>query len=221
MVHSLRPNFDRDLNTIFDELLAMSQLVDQSLDRAMTAMRQRDNSMAAGVIADDVHVNEMRYKIEEVCLKIIATQQPMAGDLRAIIAVMHSVVELERMADHAAGIAKIVIRSSDEAPLKPMKKLLRMAELSRQMLADCMQAFVKRDEDAARQIAAQDATIDRLNKSIIERLIQAMTKHPRIAPTATYMMWTAHNLERIADRVTNLAEQVVFMTTGDYRELDN
>lgn len=218
---SLRPNFDRDLNKIFDQLMAMSRLVEEALDRSIRALQERDTATAAGVIADDVHINELRYQIEEECLKIIATQQPMAGDLRAIIAVMHSVMELERMADHAAGISKIVIRLNEEQSLKPMKKIIRMAELSRQMLAECMQAFINRDEAAARQIAAQDATIDRLNKATVERLIGLMAKHPRIIPGATYMMWISHNLERIADRVTNLAEQVVFMTTGDYRELDN
>ena len=219
-MHSLRPNFDRDLNTLFDQLLAMSSLVDQALERSIASLNQRDTVAAGGVIADDTHINEMRYQIEENCLKMIATQQPMAGDLRAIIAVMHAVMELERMADHAAGIAKIVIRSGEESPLKPMKKLMRMSELSRQMLKEVMQAFVKRDEAGARQIAAQDAVIDRLNKQTVERLIDVMTKHPRAVPSATYMMWVSHNLERIADRVTNLAEQVVFMTTGDYRELD-
>ncbi len=219
--HSLRPNFDRELALIFERLIEMSKAVDQALERAITAMKQRETSMAAGVIADDIHINQMRYQIEEECLNIIATQQPMASDLRAVIAVMHAVMELERMADHAAGIGKIVIRSSEEHPLKPMKKLLRMSDLSRQMLGEVMQAFVERDEAKARAIAAQDADIDRMNKQTISRLIEAMTKHPTIVPAATYMMWVSHNLERIADRVTNLAEQVVFMTTGDLHDLDN
>jgi phosphate transport system protein len=139
--------------------------------------------------------------------------------LRTIIAIMLSVVELERMGDHAAGIAKTVIKASDEKPLKPGKKLQSMAELSRSMLAECLDVFEARDVQRAKALAEQDEMMDKLYKALFERLIRIMGENPKTIPRATYLMWCGHNLERIADRITNLAEQVIFMNTGNLLEL--
>jgi phosphate transport system protein len=219
MTTSIRSNYDRELNEIHELLKEMAQAVDRAIERAMKSLREQDIALAAGVMADDQAVNALRFKIEEACFLIIATQQPIASDLRTIIAVMHSVVELERMGDHAAGIAKTVIKASDTKALNPGKKLNYMADVSREMLGDCIQAFLTHDAERARQIADRDAEMDRLYKSVFDRLIKVMSEHPKLVERATYLMWCGHNLERIADRVTNLAEQVIFMSTGDLKEI--
>lgn len=219
MSQSIRSTFDHELLSVQDKLKTMGELVESAIDRAMMALNKQDLVMAANVIAEDMRINSLRFEIEEACLMLIATQQPIARDLRTVIAILHSTIELERMGDHAAGIAKTVIKASEERLLKPGKKLNRMAELSRQMLKDCIQAFVDRDAERAKAIAAQDEVMDRMYKLLFDRLIKVMSEKPKLVPRATYLMWCGHNLERIADRVTNLAEQVLFMTTGSMEEL--
>jgi phosphate transport system protein len=220
MTQSLRATFDREFQAVCDDLLLMSQQVGWAIEHAMYALKERDLTVAEAVIAGDDQINHLRFKIEEACITLIATQQPAASDLRAIIAVMHMVVEIERMGDHAAGIAKTVALMSQEPLAKPLKKIPKMGDLSRQMLADCIQAFFKRDTDWAREIAAQDAKMDHMYRDVFERLLKIMAKKPELIARATYLMWCAHNLERIADRVTNIAEQIIFMLTGDMSELN-
>jgi phosphate transport system protein len=217
---NLRSTFDREFGAIQQMLLEMGSMLDWAIDRAMFSLKHTDQEQAQAIIEMDERVNELRYKIEEACLTLIATQQPAASDLRAVIAAIHIAVEMERMGDHAAGIAKTVILMSEEPLLKTIKKIPKMAELSRQMLADCLQAYVLRDADWARRIAAQDAKMDQLYKAVFDRLIEIMAKKTELIPRATYLSWTAHNLERIADRVTNIAERIIFMTTGDVKELN-
>lgn len=219
MSQSIRSTFDHELLSVQDKLKTMGELVESAIDRAMMALNNQDLVMAANVIAEDMRINSLRFEIEEACLMLIATQQPIARDLRTVIAIIHSTIELERMGDHAAGIAKTVIKASDERLLKPGKKLNRMAELSRQMLKDCIQAFMDQDAERAKAIASQDEMMDRMYKALFDRLIKVMSEKPKLVPRATYLMWCGHNLERIADRVTNLAEQVLFMTTGSLEEL--
>jgi len=217
---NLRSTFDREFGEIQDNVVKMGRLLDSAIERSLYALKNADQEQAQKVIEQDEQVNELRYKIEEACLALIATQQPAASDLRSVIAAMHIAVELERMGDHAAGIAKTVILMSEEPLLKTIKKIPRMAELSRQMLADCMQAYVLRDADWARRIASQDEEMDLFYKAVFDRLIEIMAKKPELITRATYLSWTAHNLERIADRVTNIAERIIFMTTGDVKELN-
>jgi phosphate transport system protein len=221
MTLGLRVIFDREFAGIREDILAMSEMVDWAIERAMYALTERDLDAANEVIDHDVEVNKIRFKVEETCLTLIATQQPAAGDLRAVIAAMHMAVEMERMGDHAAGIAKTVIMMKEEPLLKTSKKIPKMGKLSRKMLADCIQAYLRRDEAWARQIAAQDAKMDELYRDVFNRLVEIMAKIPDMITRATYLMWCAHNLERIADRVTNIAEQVIFMTTGDMSELND
>ncbi len=219
MTLKIRSTFDSELNAIHMNLMQMGEMVKTAISRSMQSLKDQDLVLAANVIADDININDLRFNIEEACVTIIATQQPIAGDLRAIIAIMHSVDELERMGDHAAGIAKTVIKASDERPLKPGKILTHMAELSQEMLIACIEAFIAHDAKRASEIAARDDEMDQLYKSLFDRLIKVMGEHPKLIPRATYLMWCGHNLERIADRVTNLAEQVIFMTTGQLKEL--
>ncbi|MEW5868333.1 MAG: phosphate signaling complex protein PhoU [Chloroflexota bacterium] len=220
MSHSLRAAFDREFGEICSDLVSASQLVDAAIERSMQALLERDVELARQVIANDEKVNALRFKIEEACLVLIATQQPAAGDLRAVITAIHIVVEIERMGDHAAGIAKTVILMEDEPLLKTFKKIPRMGELSRKMLADCLQAFLRRDAAWARQIADQDEKMDELYRAVFDRLVGIMAKKPELVTRATYLMWCAHNLERIADRVTNIAERIIFMMTGTMQELN-
>lgn len=218
---NLRAIFDREFEEVRQEFVRMSQMVENAISSAMTALIERDLELAHQVIDNDNNINQIRYHIEEACLTLIATQQPAAGDLRAIIAVMHMVVEMERMGDYAAGIAKTVILMSEEPLLKTIKRIPRMGKLCQNMLGDAIQAFLLRDETWAREIATQDEKMDELYQDVFNKLIKIMAKDPDLITRATYLMWCAHNLERIADRVTNIAEQIIFMTTGMMGELDN
>ncbi|MCU0485913.1 MAG: phosphate signaling complex protein PhoU [Anaerolineales bacterium] len=215
-----RTTLDREVDQIRSDIVLMSQKVDWAIEQAIRAVSERNLELAQEVISKDVEVNDLRFKIEEACLVIIATQQPAARDLRSVVAVMHMVVELERMGDHAEGIAKTAVMMAHEPKLKTPKKILKMSQLSRQMLADCVQAFLKRDVAWARAVASQDTEMDHLYRTVFERLIELMAKHTNYIAVATYMSWCAHNLERIADRVTNIVEQIIFMNTGDMTELN-
>lgn len=220
MTQGLRATYDREYDMICQDLVLMGQKVENSIEQAMTALVETDIPLAKEVIANDEQINQLQYKIEEACLVLIATQQPTASDLRSVIAVMHIVIELERIGDHAAGIAKAVVKMAEEPMLKTLKKIIKMADLSEKMLQDCLQAFVKRDIEWARQIAAQDSEMDGMYRSVFEKLVEIMAENKKLIARATYLMWCGHNLERIADRVTNIAEQVIFMSTGDKGELN-
>jgi len=210
--------FDREFGGICDDLAVISTGVDRAVERSIQALVENDHLAAEQVIQDDEKINGLRFKVEEACVQLIATQQPAAGDLRKVIAAVHMAVEMERMGDHAAGIARTVTLV-DEPLRKTLKKLEKMAELSRVMLGDCMKAFLNQDAAWAREIASRDSEMDQLYQDVFERLIAIMAKKPETIKRATYLMWCAHNLERIADRVTNVAERIIFMTTGDLREL--
>ena len=216
----LRSTLDREIGEINDDLLRMHKLVDQAIVRSVDSLTRRDQATAQQVIDEDIQINDLRYKIEEACLALIATQQPAAGDLRSIIAAMHMVVEMERMGDHATGIAKTVIRMGDEPLLKPLIDIPRMAEMAREMLREALEAYAHRDAAKAREIAARDDEMDGLYQAVFDELVEIMSHVPNSATRATYLLWCAHNLERIGDRVTNIAERVIFVTTGDMRELN-
>ena len=217
---SPRATLDQEASAINDDLLRMQKLVDQSILRSVDSLKRRDQTLAQQVIDEDVEINDLRFKIEEACLSLIATQQPAASDLRSVIAAMHMVVEMERMADHASGIAKTVIMMGDEPLLKPLVDIPKMAELARDMLRDSLQAYNARDAEKARQIAVRDDDMDGLYRAVFDELVKIMSKTPGSATRATYLLWCAHNLERIGDRVTNIAERVIFVNTGDMQELN-
>jgi len=218
MVTGIRSIFDREFDEVRASLTRMSELVDIAIDRSMHALADRDIKLAKVVINGDSEINKYRFQIEEACLTLIATQQPAATDLREIIAILYMIVEMERMGDYAAGIAKTVILMEEEPLLKTFKKIFKMAAISRQMLADSMEAFAKRDPIQAQEIADRDNKTDQLYKVIFLRLIKIMAKDPEMVTRCTYLMWCAHNLERIADRVINITEQIIFMTTGTLKE---
>jgi phosphate transport system protein len=213
--------FDQQLIEIRDNILRMGELVDTAIERAMLALRDQDHGLARQIVQDDTAINNLRFKVEEACLTTIATQQPAASDLRVVIAAMNLVNDLERMADHATGIAKTVLRMGDEPLLKPLIDLPRMAQTARDMLRRGLDAFVARDVAAAQAVADDDDTIDHYYKAIFDELLSIMARDPASIPRGTYLLWCAHNLERIGDRVTNIAERVVFMTTGMMKELND
>ena len=220
MPHGLRTAYDREYAVIQDDLLRMSKMVDQAIARALESLQNRDQSLAKQVIEEDEAINTLRFKIEEACLALIATQQPAAHDLRAVIAAMSIVIDMERMADHAAGIAKTVIRMGDEPLLKPLIDIPLMVQLARDMLSGSLRAFVEQDAESARSIASKDDEMDILYRAIFDELVEIMAHKPDSVERATYLLWCAHNSERIGDRVTNIAERVVFVSTGDMRELN-
>jgi len=220
MVKGLRAEYDRQYQRVQDAILRIGSMVDRAIEEAIISLQNRDRTMAEELILRDEGINQLRFEIEESCLALIATQQPAASDLRAVVAAMNIVVDMERMGDHAAGIAKTVIRMGDQPLLKPLIDIPKMAELSRTMLAESLQAYVDRDEAKARAIAARDDAMDQLYQAIFDELVEIMAKNPSAAERATYLLWCAHNLERIGDRVTNIAERVVFVGTGDMKELN-
>ncbi len=215
-----RTLYDREFSRVREDILRLGGMVRQAIERALESLRERDRLLAKQIIDEDAAINELRFQVEEACLALIATQQPAAGDLRAVVAAMNIVVDMERMADHAAGIAKTVIRMGDEPLLKPLIDIPKMAQVSNEMLADCLKAFVARDAAMAKKTAGRDNEIDGLYKAVFDELIEIMARDPTTVERGTYLLWCAHNLERIGDRVTNIAERIVFMTTGDMKELN-
>jgi phosphate transport system protein len=220
MSDGLRAAYDREYAHVQDKILKLGELVDQAITLALKCLQERDQDLAQKVISDDVAVNKLRFDIEEACLALIATQQPTASDLRAVIAAMNIVTDIERMGDHAAGIAKTVIKMGDEPLLKPLIDIPKMVVLSREMLQASLKAFIGRDADKARRIAKRDDEIDALYRAIFDELVEIMADKPDAVERATYLLWCAHNLERIGDRVTNIAERVIFMSTGELKELN-
>jgi len=221
MVSSLRATYDREFAVVKNDIIKMGSLVDTAIADSMQSLQERDQIQSQQVIDNDETINALRFKVEEACLTLIATQQPAASDLRDVIAAMSIVVEMERMADHASGIAKTVIRMGDEPLLKPLIDLPRMAQLAREMLRDGLDSFITRDVQKARSVATRDDEMDLLNRAIFDELVEIMAERPDGVERATYLLWCSHNLERIGDRVTNIVERVVFMTTGDMEDLND
>ncbi len=211
---------DRELTRIQDDVLCLGSMVEEAIQHSIKALKERNVELAQQIIADDVKINALRYAIEEQSLTAIATQQPVARDLRTIISATHIAIELERMADHAEGIAQLVTRMAGEPLLKPLIDLPRMADIACDMLRASLDAFIARDAEAALIIGGRDDEIDQLYDQIFRELLTYMLQDPRNINRATFLLWVAHNLERIGDRITNISERVVFMTTGELKELD-
>ena len=214
-----REHYAQELADLRGNVVAMASMTNKAIDNAVTALAQRDVRLAEQVITSDRAINEHRWRTEEQALLVIATQAPMARDLRMIAAVIHIVTDLERMADHAAGIAKIALQTAEQAPLKPLVDIPRMSEIARTMLHDAITAFIEGDQAAARSIVARDDEVDALYEQIYRELLTFMLADPTTIDQATHLLWAAHNLERIADRVTNICERVVFAATGHLEEL--
>lgn len=216
----MRELFARELDQIQQEVVAMGAMVDEAVHASIDALKQRDLEKAREIIANDIQINKKRWDIEEQCLQLIATQQPLAKDLRLLAAVLVLITELERMGDYAEGIAKINILLGDEPLLKPLIDIPRMAQKATDMLRRSLQAFINRDAEAARAICNEDDEVDDLWNQVYRELLTFMIQDPRTINRATYLIWVAHNLERIADRVTNICERTVFLVTGRMEEMN-
>lgn len=220
MVATTRVTFDRQLQGLQDDVLLLGSMVEKAVERSVEALNRRDTELARRVIDDDNQIDAKRWEIEERAIQLIATQQPMAGDLRAIASVMNIVTDLERMADHAEGIGKIVLMHGDQPLLKPLIDIPRMAEQACSMLRRSIEAFVRRDAEAAVAIANEDDLVDALYDQVYRELLTFMIEDPHTIQRATWLLWTAHNLERIADRATNICERVVYLVTGRMEEIN-
>ena len=214
----LRVDLDRQLTHLQEEIVLLADVVDKAIYRSVEALKSRDLAESQAVIDGDDYIDQKRYDIEEICVDLIATQQPMAGDLRAIVAMLHIVVELERMGDYAEGIAKISLLMGDEPPLKPLIDIPRMANKATEMLRDSMDSLVERDLVKAEKVLDDDDEVDDLYDQVYRELLLFMIQDPRSIQRATYLLWAAHDLERIADRATNIAERVMFLITGRIRK---
>ena len=216
-----RNAFDRDLQDLEKRLGDLGRMVEEALVASVDALKRRDLEKAKQIIDADRATNERRLAIEHETLVMIATQQPMAVDLRTLAAVLEIASELERIGDYAKGIARITIKMGIEPFVKPLIDIPRMAEKARYMLHRALQAFFGRDVELARAIPMEDDEMDALYDQIFRELTTYIIVDPKLVNRATYLIWVAHNLERAADRVVNICERVIFMVTGEVVEFDD
>ena len=214
-----RESFNSHLRALQDDVLVLGSMVGKAIERSMEALKKRDLEVGRQVIADDKIINQKRFDIEEKCIELIVTQQPMASDLRIIVAVLNIIVDLERIGDHAEGNAKIAVMIGDEPPLKPLVDLPRMAQKTEEMLRRSLDAFVGHDAEAARKISDEDDEVDHLYDQVFRELLTFMAEDSKTITRATSLIWVAHNLERSADRVTNICERVIYVVTGKMTEM--
>ena len=211
---SARMEFDRQLEHLQDDLLALGSMVEKATAKAVEALKTRDLAMSEQVVREDDAIDDKRREIEDRVIDLIAVQQPVASDLRLLITTIHVSMELERIGDYAEGIAKISLRMGNEPPVKPLVDIPRMAQKASAMLRDALDALVKHDTEKAYQVLADDDEVDDLYTQVYRELLVLMLQDPKIIQRGTYLLWTAHDLERIADRATNIAEEVVYLVTG-------
>lgn len=213
-----RSLLDRELKELLDDLLLMGNLVEKAVEKSVDALKRRDLELSRKVIEEDNVVDAKRTEIEEKCIQVIATQEPVARDLRFIIAVLNIIVDLERMADHAEGIGKISLMMGEQPPLKPLVDIPRMAQKANDMLRRALNSLVDRDVEAAKKVCADDDEVDALYDQVYRELLTFMLKDPTTIDRATHLLWVTHNLERVGDRATNIAERVIFLVTGKMTE---
>jgi len=216
----LRESFVNHIKKLERYITEMTEMVVTAIDRSIEALKSRDIEQARRIIADDSLINHKRWEIEEHCINLIATQQPVASDLREIIAVMNIITDLERIGDYAEGIAKIVVLLGTEPLVQPLDAIPKMAQLATDMLKRSIDSFLKRDAKAAVAICNEDDVIDALYDKVYGELIKRMIEEPATITRATYHMWAAHNIERIGDRVTNICERITFLVTGSIEEIN-
>ncbi len=217
----MREHYQQELNRLNDELYLLGNMVSIALRESVEALKSHNQELATQIIVNDRLVNSKRYRIEEDCLILMATQAPMARDLRFLAGVMEIGSELERIGDYAKGIARITQYIGRAPHVKPLTHIPQMCELSLDMLRRSLDAFVNNDVIAARQIPREDDQVDALYNTVNKELIDIIVQDPRKVDNANYLSWVAHNLERSADRVTNICERVIYTVTGELIELDH
>ena len=218
--HSVRRGFEEALQTAKDDTLRLGALVESQLERAGHALRERDVDLADSVRWDDEQVNELQRSINMEITTVIATQGPMARDVRELLALYHAAAELERMGDYAVSIAKLAQQLAAEPEIPILRQIPQMEQLCREQLRAAMRALVDVSEEAARAVCARDDEIDHLYNSVYEDTMALMSVAPDKARQATHMLFAAHHLERLGDRVTNIGEDVVFLATGRIEDLN-
>lgn len=212
-----RTILDQEITNLKDNIIRLGSAADESIERAMLALQNRDISLANRVVTDDEIINQIRFDVEEKALLVLATQAPAAGDLRTVIAAIHLAVELERIGDHATGIARLVERMEDEDEIDTLHKLPKMAKRARDMIRQGIDAFIQNDPELALSMIKRDDKIDRQYNKLFRESMEEM-KDDNYIRRATFLLWVGHNLERIGDRATNIAERVIFMCTGEFVE---
>ncbi|MEJ5223906.1 MAG: phosphate signaling complex protein PhoU [Anaerolineales bacterium] len=214
----IRKTFENEIQQLKSEILALGMRVAESLLQSVEALKNRDLAAAQQIIDADKQINEKRFALENQTMIVIATQQPMAHDLRLLASILEVITELERMGDYAKGIAIINLRMGDDALIKPLVDIPRMAQKAADMLQNALTAFVNEDAQSARCIPADDDEVDNLYNQIYRELMTFIVSDPRNIERANWLLWVAHNIERFADRVTNICERTVFVATGENRE---
>ena len=209
-----REEFDLKLVGLEAEVEGLAYFVGETIQRSVEALKARDLVVSRQVIDDDDYIDQKQAEIEARCINLIATQQPVARDLRAIIALLHIGVELERIGDYAEGIGKISLSIGDEDTLKPLIDIPLMSQKATDMLTDSIDALLSRDTEKAQAVKDADDEVDDLYDKVYRDLLEYMINDPQTIQRATYLLWVAHDLERIADRATNIAEQVEFLVKG-------
>lgn len=217
---SPRETFDRQIQNLLDETLLLGSMVEDAVRRAVNSLKNRDFAESRSVYRSDREVNTKRYEIEYAVITLIATQQPMARDLRLLAAILEIITELERIGDYAKGIARINIMLGPGPLVKPLIDIPQMAEIGLDMLQRALKAFVERDAVTARMIPEDDDKIDHLYTQVYHELVDIIVKDPTTVDRANYLLWAGHNLERLGDRVTNICERIVFVQTGEILEMD-
>jgi phosphate transport system protein len=215
-----RKLFDLELNQLQDDVLMMGSMVIQALRDAVDVLKRQDVEGGQRLIDGDAVINNKRFNIEMRVLTLIATQQPMAGDLRLLAAILEIVTELERIGDYAKGIGKITMLLGREPLMKPMVDIPKMCDKVLDMLRRALDAFVEQDLEVARTLPSEDDEVDDLYNKVQRDLLDILLEKPALMERANYILWAAHNLERAADRVTNICERIIFTITGELVEMD-
>ncbi len=216
----MRLTYEHQLAELERDVLVLANMVERAVATSVESLRTGDAELARRVVADDLKVNQKRYDIEEKCTEIIATQQPAAGDLRLLASVLYVIVDLERIGDHAEGIAKVVIDLGSVPPLHHLAEMVVMSEIAGEMLLGAVDAFRRRDTDRARAICLRDDDVDRLHSRVYEQLLAEVARNGASPVAAMRLTWVSHHLERIADRATNICERVVYLVEGKVEELN-
>lgn len=220
-VSSMRRTLETEIQELRSDLLYLGSMVEQQLIGAVAALKKRDIDASQVIIDTDEQINQRRYSIEEKVMIVIATQQPMAHDLRSLASILEIAGELERMGDYAKGIATINIRMKNESLLKPLVDIPRMAQKDADMLHRALTAFVNEDIEVAQKIPLEDDEVDYLYDQIYRELMVLIIQDPKAIERANWLLWVAHNLERVADRVTNICERTMFVVTGEMKEIEH
>jgi len=217
---SARQHFDKELEELHSQLIEMGKLVDESIDRTITALKEQDVELAKDIFAGDDVVDDMEKAIERRCLNLIARQQPIAKDLRKISAALKMITDLERIADHSADIAELTIRMANDKYIKPLIDLPKMAEVAKNMVNQAIEAYVNQDIELAKSVCESDDEVDALFLRIVYDLTHIMKEKPETVEQAVDLMFVAKYLERMADHATNVAEWVIFIDTGEHKDFN-